>query len=328
VRRTGKLLLLEGYMDVIGCHQHGVDWAMAPLGTSLTAEHTGIVKRYAKDTVVMFDDDRAGIQASVKAAETFMDAGLSVRLASLENGLDPDEFLNERGREEFERRLDAAADALEFRMNLFFKNRKAPPTSQEKAQAVGLLLQTVARQTDEVLKSEWIKNLASRFGVEEASVIKQLRKTGADFARPEPVRRAASASAGVPALERGFLQLLLRDPGVLSLAAGLKPEDFTSPLARRLFEVIGENPAPPAGLVRELTARFPEDAGAISELAMSDPADRDEAKQGAAAAARMLRRFSLQRHLKELQSLPSMTPEQLKEYGRLMSELKASDREI
>lgn len=324
IRRTGQLLLLEGYMDVIGCHQHGVDWAVAPLGTNLTLEHSGIVRRYAKDTVVMFDDDRAGIQASVKAAETFMEAGLYVRLASLENGLDPDEFLNEHGRPEFEKRLAAAADPLDFRMNLFFKN-KPKPTAQEKAQAIAVLLETVARQGDEVLKSEWVKNLSTRFGVEQESVLKQLRKTAVQLPREKP---RATALPALPGLEKGYLQLLLRDPALIEQAAELEPDDFSSPLARELFAAL--RALPPENRAKApavLAERYPEHAALVLELAVADLGPDASAGKDASGAVRLLKRFSAERRLKELKALPSMTPEQLQEYSRLTAVLKSSVKE-
>jgi DNA primase len=322
VRRTGRLLLLEGYMDVIGAHQHGVDWAVAPLGTNLTLEHSGIVRRYAKDTVVMFDDDRAGIQASVKAAETFMEAGLYVRLGSLDGGLDPDEFLNEHGREAFEAKLAAAADPLDFRMNLFFKG-KPSPTAQEKAQAIAVLLETVARQGDEVLKSEWVKNLSTRFGVEQASVLKQLRKTAVSLPRETP--RKPAAAPVMPQMEKGYIQLLLRDPGLIAQAAALEPEDFCSPLARTLFAAL--RALPPEALTKApaaLAAQYPEHSALVHELAVADLGPDASGGRDAAGAVRMLKRFSSERRLKELKALPSMDPQQLQEYSRLMLELKSS----
>ncbi|MEI7527971.1 MAG: DNA primase [Elusimicrobiota bacterium] len=328
IRRSGRLLLLEGYMDVIGAHQHGVDWAVAPLGTALTSEHAGLIGRYAKDTVVMFDGDRAGITASVRAAEVFMDAGLYVRLADLGCTLDPDEFLNEYGREEFEKKMASAADPLEFRMNLFFKDRTAPPTSQEKAQAIAAMLETVAKQPDEIMKSEWVKALASRFGVEEASVHKELKKAGASGPRPAAPRAKAPAQ-DMPAIERGFIQLLLRDPALFEKAAPLKPEDFASPLARKLFSAIGAMPAEARGNAStSLAEQFPEDATLIMELAVSDPAGESDLTQNAAGAVRRIKRSAMERYLKELKNSGAMTPEQLREYGRLMSELKASDKDI
>ena len=328
IRKHSRLLLLEGYMDVIGAHQHGVDWAVAPLGTALTAEHAGLIGRYAKDTVVMFDDDRAGINASVRAAEIFMEAGLYVRLANLGNGQDPDEFLNDHGREEFEKKMAEASDALEFRMNLFFKGRETPPSSQEKAQAIAVLLETVAKQPDEILKSEWVKSLATRFGVEEASVLKQLRKAPGT-PRKEVKRAQAKTAENIPSIERGFVQLLLRDPSLIEQASALEPEDFSSPLARRLFNALRSlAPEERGKAATALASRFPDDAALVMELAVADLGGETSAAQNAAGAIKMLKRFSLERRIKELKTAEPMTAVQLKEYSRLMSELKSSAKEI
>jgi DNA primase len=331
IRKTGRLLLLEGYMDVIGAHQHGVDFAVAPLGTNLTVEHSALIKRYAKDTVVMFDDDRAGIQASVRAAEVCMDAGLYVRLANLGTGQDPDEYLNDNGREAFEKKLAEAQDPLDFRVGLFFKDRKSPPTAQEKAKAIAVLLETVAKQTDEILKSEWVKTLASRFGVDEASVLKQLRKAPVQPAARAPERRGeAAAAAAMPPIERGFIQLLLRDPALIEQAGEVSPEDFTSPAARRLFEaVLALPPAARPKAATELAARFPEDASLLMELAVSDIGGDAMPVQNAAGAARMLRKFSLQRRWKEMKArMGSLTAAELEEFSRLTAELKSSAKDI
>ncbi|OGR51946.1 MAG: DNA primase [Elusimicrobia bacterium GWA2_62_23] len=324
IRMSGRLLLLEGYMDVIGAHQHGVDWAVAPLGTALTAEHASFIGRYAKDTVVMFDDDRAGIQASVRAAEVFMESGLYVRLANLGTGQDPDEFLNDHGRAEFEGKIAAAADTLEFRMNLFFKNRKTPPTSQEKAQAIALLLETVAKQPDEILKSEWVKSLATRFGVEEASVLKQLRKV---VVRPErEARREAPQAVSMPPIERGFIQLMLRDPALIEQAAALSPDDFSDPMARSLFSaILALPPEARTRIPQAISAEFPEQAALVMGLAVSDPGGEISAAQNASGAVRMLKRFALQRRWTEMKGrIASLTAAELQEFRRLAGELKSS----
>jgi len=329
IRKSGRLLLLEGYMDVIGAHQHGVDWAVAPLGTALTNEHAGLIGRYAKDTVVMFDDDRAGITASVRAAEIFMEAGLYVRLANVGNGQDPDEFLNDHGREEFEKKLAEAADPLDFRMNLFFKGRKTPPGSQEKAQAIAVLLETVAKQPDEILKSEWVKSLASRFGVEEASVLKQLRKVSVQAPR-EAKRDFDQAVKAMPPIERGFIQLLLRDPSLIDNAADLGPEDFSNQLARDFFSAMREmSPQARAKASASLAERFPEQARLVMELAVADFGGEDSAVRDAAGALRMLKRFSAQRRWQEMRSrIATLTPAEMEEFRKLAGRLKSSANEI
>ena len=332
IRKTGRLLLLEGYMDVIGAHQHGVDWAVAPLGTNLTVEHSALIKRYAKDTVVMFDDDRAGIQASVRAAEIFMEAGLYVRLANLGTGQDPDEYLNQYGREEFEKQLTGALDPMDFRVGLFFKNRQTPPTAQEKAKAIAILLETVAKQGDEILKSEWVKTLATRFGVDEASVLKQLRKAPHQPQGRENRGAPARTTVEIPSIERGFIQLLLRDPALAEQAAVLVPEDFSSPVARKFFLAFMDLPAgdrPRAATA--LAGRFPEDSALIMELAVADIGGEiaAAAAQNAAGAARMLKKFSLQRRWTEMKArMGSLTGAELEEFRKLSAELKSSAKDI
>lgn len=322
IRKSGKFLLLEGYMDVIGAHQHGVDWAVAPLGTALTAEHAGLIGRYAKDTVVMFDDDRAGINASVRAAEIFMEAGLYVRLGNLGNGQDPDEYLNDHGREEFEKKLAEASDPLDFRMNLFLKDRKTPPTSQEKAQAIAVLLETVAKQPDEILKSEWVKSLSDRFGVEEASVLKQLRKT--QVAPQRAVKRTVPLAPQMAPIERGFIQLMLRDPSLIEKSESLVPEDFSSQLARDIFAAMKElAPEARAKAAAAMAEKFPEQAALILELAVADLGGDNFAVKNAADAVHMLKRFSKERRKKELKAMEQMTPQELEEFRKLSAELKS-----
>ena len=301
IRKTGRLLLLEGYMDVIGAHQHGVDWAVAPLGTALTTEHAGFIGRYAKDTIVMFDGDRAGINASVRAAEIFMEAGMYVRLADLGCTLDPDEFLNEHGREEFEKKLAQASDPLEFRVNLFFKNRAVPPGSQEKAQAIAVLLETVAKQPDEILKSEWVKTLSSRFGVQEDSVLKQLKK--APVARSSSRQNKEQAVSTMPSLEHDFIQMLLRAPALLEQSAELTPGDFSDDFARRLFTALKELPREAhTKVVSLLTEKFPDDSARILQLALSDITGDTDLLQNTTRAVRTLKCFSLERQLKQLKA--------------------------
>ncbi|HNW44045.1 MAG TPA: hypothetical protein PKI19_06035, partial [Elusimicrobiales bacterium] len=196
--------------------------------------------------------------------------------------------------------------------------------------AIALMLETVAKQPDEILKSEWVKSLSSRFGVEEESVLRQLRKAGASGPRPAPARAAAPPPVNdMPAIERGFLQLLLRDPALAATAHGLKPEDFSSPLSRKFFAALCGMPAESgAAAATRLAELFPGDAPLIMELAVSDPGGADDATQNAAGAIRRIKRSAMERYLKELKSSGQMTPEQLQEYSTLMSALKSSDKDL
>ena len=327
IRRTGRALILEGYMDVIGAHQHGIGYAVAPLGTAFSQEHAEILGRAAGDIILMFDDDAAGIKASVRAAEIFMQAGLFVRIASLAEGLDPDEFLIKYGRTAFEKLLSQAEDPLEFRIRQFFKNRPSPSV-QDKAQAINILLGTVAAQSDEIVKSEWIKLLATRFNVDRESVLRQLEKKNSNLKQkekePEKTEKNNRA-ATLPPLEKDLLQMLIRCLELISQAAELKTEDFSDSLAGSIFLELRNIPEKHRkDAYHMLLEKFPDEASRLYELAVSEPDGEKNDAAAVAGAARMIRAASAKRRMMKLKNLPGMTPEQLQEYSLLAMELKAS----
>ncbi|HAF95214.1 MAG: DNA primase [Elusimicrobia bacterium GWF2_52_66] len=323
IRKTGRLLLLEGYMDVISAHQHGIDFAVAPLGTALSTEHASFIKRYAKDTIIMFDPDIAGIKASVRAAEIFMEAGMYCRIAELGSELDPDEYLNENGPEAFAQKLADAADPLDFRMNLFFTNRTAV-SSQDKAKAIDELLKTVSKQGDEILKSLWVKNIAARFEVSETSVLHQLKTPGEERKPYE-----TSNPQTMPALEMGFIQLLLKDPELLACAQELEEQDLSHPLARKMFSEIKDlNPEERTRAPAALIGKLPEERALIMELAVTDiPSDLDPAKN-AAQTVKMLKKKSHARRRKELSKNYSTLTASQREELKHLTELRGKAGEL
>lgn len=326
IRQSSRALLLEGYMDVISAYQHGINFAVAPLGTALTEEHAKILGRYAKNIIIMFDDDTAGIKASVRAAEIFLKAGIYVRIASLEDGLDPDEYLIQRGVAAFENLLSKSCDLLEFRIKNFFKNIPNP-NSQEKAQAIGILLETVSQQQDEILKSEWIKTLANKFNVELDSILRQSEKSQpAIISAPKP-HASGSLDDSMPPLERDLIQMLIQSPELISLANELTPDDFSDTLAKELFreiKSIPENKKKDISVI--LQEKFAKQATCLFAWAVTDISDNKIDANSAVSAVKTLKKFSLKRKLQDLKNLPNMTPEQLKQYGELTMLLKASDK--
>ncbi len=116
IRKTDRAVLLEGYMDVIGCHQAGIDYTVAPLGTSLTEEHARLLKRYTENVILLFDPDEAGIKAALRGSVVLISHGLFVKIATLPDGLDPDEYVAKYGKESFEQILNNAEDFIAFQV--------------------------------------------------------------------------------------------------------------------------------------------------------------------------------------------------------------------
>ncbi len=114
IRREGRALVVEGYMDVITSHQFGFTTAVASMGTSLTPEQVRLLSAQAKEVFLAFDADLAGQKATRKGMELFAGTGVTVRVAPVPEGKDPDEFLRQRGREAMEEVLAKAPPLLDF----------------------------------------------------------------------------------------------------------------------------------------------------------------------------------------------------------------------
>lgn len=115
-RNNKKIILVEGYMDVIGLYNQGIDYAVATLGTALTEEQAKLIKRYSDEIYIAYDGDGAGIKASLRAIEIFKNMNVQLGILSFPDGSDPDEFVNKYGKEKFEELLKNADDPIDFKL--------------------------------------------------------------------------------------------------------------------------------------------------------------------------------------------------------------------
>jgi DNA primase len=119
IQAARTALITEGYTDTIACHQAGFTNAVATLGTALTRQHAGVLRRLCDTVILLFDGDQAGQKAADRAVEVFFAEELDVKIATLSrftDAKDPDELLNrDGGRDTLEKALAGAADILEYR---------------------------------------------------------------------------------------------------------------------------------------------------------------------------------------------------------------------
>ena len=194
ILREKAALLCEGQLDVIACHEAGVDHAIATLGTSFTEEHARILKRYTGHVVVCYDADKAGVLASEKLFRMIAPHGLSMRVACLPEGDDPDTFIKAHGADAFRALLVEAKEFFDFKL--------------EHARAGGLLelpatRNAVVRECAEILAA--MSEMAARENAIN-SVVAHLQMSSQAL-RDEVVRirkrpqRAASAPAPAGGVE-------------------------------------------------------------------------------------------------------------------------------
>ncbi len=114
---TKRIILCEGYMDVIAVNQAGFENVVATLGTAITPDQARLISHYAEEVVVAYDSDGAGQKATQKAINHFADVGLRTKIIYMEGAKDPDEYIKKFGRDRFKMLLDGSNDAVAFMLD-------------------------------------------------------------------------------------------------------------------------------------------------------------------------------------------------------------------
>ncbi|MBQ7227306.1 MAG: DNA primase, partial [Clostridia bacterium] len=123
-RQSGPIeyvVMCEGYMDVIALHKAGFDTAVASMGTALTANQAKQIKNYTDKVIISYDGDGAGQKATIRGLDILRDSGLTVKVASMPEGLDPDDVINKMGVDAYKRILDEAVTLTEYKLRLLRK---------------------------------------------------------------------------------------------------------------------------------------------------------------------------------------------------------------
>ncbi|MFR6448669.1 MAG: DNA primase [Peptoniphilus grossensis] len=117
-----RIILVEGYMDVISLYNSGINYSVASLGTSLTEDQAAIIKKMAKDIFICYDSDKAGINATSRAIDIFLSKSCKPKIIELEGGLDPDDFIKKYGMEGFENKINSAISYIDFKIKILREN--------------------------------------------------------------------------------------------------------------------------------------------------------------------------------------------------------------
>ncbi|CCP05712.1 DNA primase [Erwinia amylovora MR1] len=182
----GKLLVVEGYMDVVALAQFGVDYAVASLGTSTTAEHIQLLFRSTDTVICCYDGDRAGREAAWRALETalpYMNDGRQLRFMFLPDGEDPDTLVRKEGKEAFEARMEQAMPLSTFLFDTLMPqvDLRSP---DGRAQLSTLALPLISQVPGETLRIYLRQELGNKLGILDDSQLDKLLPRQAESAKP------------------------------------------------------------------------------------------------------------------------------------------------
>jgi len=221
IRNTDQVILMEGYMDVISAHQHGVTQAVGTLGTALTEEQGKLLMRYTYNVVTCFDADTAGQDATKRGLDILQRLGLNVSVMTIPDGKDPDDFLKKQGFDEFQNALNSAYPFFEYNL-LKLMEKYNRDTISGKIQIIQELVPTLYRVQSPVKRQGYIQMMAERLSFSEQAIYAEIKKfqQGQSLSREEnhsetvQQRRFQAATAGDKA-QRVLLRFVLEKPEIL-----------------------------------------------------------------------------------------------------------------
>lgn len=261
-KNTGlrTLILCEGYMDVIALNAAGFHNAVATLGTALTTEQALLMKRYADEVIICYDADEAGQKATAKAIDILRSAGLVIRILSIPDGKDPDEFIRkngERGPAAFKNLLESSGDDVEYRLaKLRLSHDLNRPDS--KASYMKEALRIIAGLDSFVEQDIYCSKLADELSVRKDAVLEDLNRLKAskrrDYAQKEYKKISAELTARDEKLnpqrrenvraakaEEMLISYIFHNPDMLTKASELiTSDDFVTDFNRRFYAYISE----------------------------------------------------------------------------------------
>ncbi|MGE5297447.1 MAG: DNA primase [Solirubrobacterales bacterium] len=252
--RTGTAVIVEGYTDVIMAHQVGCTNFVATLGTSFTAGHGRILRRYAKKVVLLFDSDTAGMAAANRALEVCLSQHLDIKLAFVPQGKDPCDFAILAGKEGLDRVIEQSIDVLQFKWNKLTETFASGDTLAGRKTALDEFLQAIAigmaSETLPVAESgAFIHRIAKIIGLSPKDLYAELdrRRQRVPASSGVPTRQADGSQGvdwgqGLPAAaQREVLEVLLNEPGLFhSVEQEITADLFDVPILNRIAAILLE----------------------------------------------------------------------------------------
>lgn len=203
IAKKDKCFIVEGYADVISMHQAGFENVIASSGTALTEGHIHLIHRFTNNVTELFDGDAAGIHAALRGIDMLLAEGLNIKVLLLPEGDDPDSFSRKHNSSEMQRYIDDNEDDfIRFKTRILLQGAEKDPI--KRSAAITEVVKSIAVIPSPITRSVYAKECASRFGIDEEMLLREIQKyinknREENYKRRERERRRMEA--GLPANE-------------------------------------------------------------------------------------------------------------------------------
>ena len=258
-----RLIICEGYMDVISLHQAGFTNAVATLGTALTPVQARLMRQYCDEVIICYDSDAAGKKAAKRGMDILNDADLKVRIVTIVGGKDPDDFIRDKGKKAFERLLDESQNRIDYRIDeIKLKYDITEPNGR--AECLKEITVVLAGINNKIEQEIYISKVSNDFNISSESIIAEInvyKRKIAKYKHDQEQRKEMEMLRGLndkinpqkrqnlrgSKLEEDIITILLNFPEYLSfIEENLGAEDFITDFNRKIFlllcEKIRDNP--------------------------------------------------------------------------------------
>jgi len=352
IQKKNQVIVLEGYTDVLTCHQFGVENSVATLGTALTSDHVSIISRYAEEVVIVYDADTAGVKATLRGLDLLIGSGLRVRVVALPQGSDPDDFLRTQGVEKFQKEISQSLSLIDYRIKLVSQTTDLN-SSEGKVALVEEVLPTIARIKNLIEQKEEIKKISKLISVDEETLLLELgrinRKTyrwEEPFYKEELARdfQESPSHQGILKAEKGLVQVMLNYPEEIeTIRVEVTPEDFLVNDLSKIVKVVYElydkkEPIEPAIIMDRLYSQDLQFSSKVNQIIASLAIEEEKAEFSPGTVNALIDKVKMHKPEEEYRRIGEevatlidkglpVEPEKIEKFQELTKKLKGSKNE-
>ena len=170
-----KILIVEGYMDVISLHQRGITNVVAPLGTALTEQQGWLLRKNAEQIILSFDSDEAGLTAKMRALEILQNMGCDIRILQMDGAKDPDEYIIKYGNARFLNLVDKALSVVEFKVKILKRNLNLENVN-DKIKFLNEIAKIISKIDNTMEREVYIEKIAKEYEISKEAIYAEVNK--------------------------------------------------------------------------------------------------------------------------------------------------------
>lgn len=250
---TKRLLIVEGYMDVISLHQRGITNVVAPLGTALTEQQGWLLRKNSEQIILSFDSDEAGLKAKLRALEILQNMGCDLRILNVEGAKDPDEYILKYGNIRFKNLVDKALSVIEFKVKILQKDLNLENIN-DKIKFLNEISKLISKVDNTIEREVYIEKIAKEYDISKEAIYAEVNKLTYKNTKSEKILEKSKPVITHKKIERKEVPqaikrrentiisiLLTGDLSIFQiLKQNIKPEDFQDEInikiTKKLYE--------------------------------------------------------------------------------------------